>query len=103
MHALGADDRIYRTRKIAVLLKASASEGDPTGPAPAGGFQIGAQAERGTWPMRTGHPAVADRGRQLASRRASHSRSTSMQTLTRIGRGAVPVECGRDSHGGRAR
>ena len=31
MHALGADDRVYRTQKIAVLLEALACEGVPTG------------------------------------------------------------------------
>jgi hypothetical protein len=103
MHPLGADDRIYCTRPIAVLLKAAVSERVSTDPARAGGFQIGAQAERGTWPIRTGRTVVADLGRQLANRRASHSRSTSMQTLTRVGRGADPVECGRDSRGRRTR
>ncbi len=103
MRALGTHDRICRTQKIVVLLEALASEGGPTGPARAGGFQILTQAERRAWPNRTGRTVVADPDRRLVSRRASHSRSTSMQTLTRVGRGADPVECGRDSRGGRAR
>jgi hypothetical protein len=103
MHALGADSGIDRIQKLVALLETLALEGVSTDPARAGGFQIGAQAERGTWPIRTGRTVVADLGRQLANRRASHSRSTSMQTLTRVGRGADPVECGRDSRGRRTR
>ncbi len=102
MHALGADGRIDRTRQLVALLETLALEGAPTGPAPADGFQIGAKAERRTWPIRTGRTVVADPRRQLASRKVSHSTSTSVQTQTRVGRGADPVACGRDRRGGRA-